>query len=1008
MGGFTHSPLRDADLVYALRSLTMFGAVLHLGAHPDDEDGGMMAYLSRGLGVRAVYWSATRGEGGQNRQGPERDEALGIVRTWESLSAREVDGAEVLYGPFYDFGFSRGGLDALARWGQEDVVREIVRAIRFVQPLVVVSRWSGGPEDGHGQHEAIGLAAAEAFEAAGDPERFRELAAQGLPPWRPRKLYRSAGGDWQPGEDVRFGVRDETLERSGYVRINTGTFDPIAGRTFQELAAIAANRHRSQAMSFLPERGDHYLYYKLERGPEEPAEPEAGFFDGLDPTLAALAEDSGGGSPEIHSLLSSADRQARVAAETFRPEDRAKPGAALLEALADLRRASELVGSDHPALGTALHRKIGEFEEVTARCLGIGLDCVLDHARVTPGDEVGATVRLWNEGPERIEMVSFGLDLPDGWSSVGMGTRQESERVRIEAFRVDVPPDAELSCPYWLRASREPYRYRWPSVGPLGLAMDPPLVVGRADVVVRGQRLALRAPAVHREAFLGGFRELPLAVLPPIALEPRERREFVPVSGPGRLGLTLTARSSGGPSAGTLTLQVPEGWAVHPGSVDLPFTGTGDAKTIRFDVNVPAGAEAGTYELAYQVATEGRRYGVVLHPVWQPAPGLPGPVTEGNAAAEAFVTSPATVAVNLVDVAFVRTLRYGYVPGTDEGIARAVAQLDVDLTVVSEADLAFGDLGQFDAIAVGPHAYITRPEVRKHAGRLLEYVEGGGTLVVQVQAYGYQEDGFAPYPFRYRQPHDRVTDPAAPVSILQPDHSIMHLPNEIGPEDFDGWVQDRGLYFFGEWDRRYTPLLASADLGEEPKGGGLLVASYGRGSYVYCGYSLFRQIPAGVPGAIRLFANLLGLPEARILERCERIRGMPLLAFMDDDRLYEVARLMSERWWVDGEYLCRQGDPGGELYVVIEGAIEAIRDKEGGEEWTVFVAQEGDVVGELAVLTDMPRSASLRARGDVKVLVMRRDHFRELLREHPDLSDEVIRVLATRMSSSLESPSRSG
>jgi LmbE family N-acetylglucosaminyl deacetylase len=1003
MGVVQQGPLRDADLVYALRSLARSGAVLHLGAHPDDEDGGTMAYLSRGLGVRAVYWSATRGEGGQNRAGPERDEALGIVRTWESLSAREVDGGEVLYGPFYDFGFSRSGEDALSRWGREDVVREIVRAIRVVQPLVVISRWSGGAEDGHGQHQAIGLVAGEAVEAAADPERFPELGAHGLAPWRVRKLYRSLGGDWQPGEDVTFGARVEEHEEGGRLRVNTGAFDPIAGRTFQEQAAIAGNRHRSQAMAFLPERGDHLHYYRLERGPGDGEGPDSGFFDDLDPSLAALARHAGVDSPELESLLGSADRQARLAADTYHPEDRAKPGTALLEGLADLRRASELAETE--ALVAALDRKIGEFEEVAARCLGLSLACELRQARVTPGERADGAVRLWNEGPERIQEATFHLDLPEGWKWSLTATQEESERVRGEEFAIDVPPDARLSSPYWLREPREPYRYRWPASGPLGLPMDPPLVMARAEVVVGGHRLTLRAPGVRREAFMGGFRELPLSVLPPIALEPQERREFIPVSRSGPLRLSLTARGLRDGSEGELTLRVPEGWEVRPDAVDLRFAEAGGSRTLAFEVGLPQQAEPGTNELAYEVAAGDRRFGVVLHPVRQPAAGLPAPATEANATAEAFMISPAALDIHLVDVGFVRTLRYGYLPGTDKGIVDALTRFDIDLTALREEDLAFGDLDAFDSIVVGPHAYVLSPELRKHAGRLLEYVDRGGTLVVQVQGYGYQEGGLAPYPFRFHQPHDRVTDPDAPVTMLQSDHPTMNLPNRIAAEDFEGWVQDRGLYFFGEWDPRYTPLLASADPGDDPQRGGLLVASYGRGSYVYCGYSLFRQIPAGVPGAIRLLANLMGLAEARILERRERVRQVPILAFMNEDQLYDVARLMSERWFADGSYLCRQGDPGGELYVVTEGTVEAI--KEGDREWTVLVAGEGEVVGELSVFADTPRSASLKARGDVKVLTIQGAHFRELLREHPELSEEVMRILATRLAGGEETASRS-
>ena len=248
------------DLIHRLRGLPMAGTVLCVAAHPDDEEAGIVAYLARGLGIRTVCWSATRGEGGQNRVGPERDEALGILRTWESLTARTVDGGEALYGPFIDFGYCKRGEDALERWGRDAVVAELVRAVRLTQPSVVVSRWSGAESDGHGHHQAIGMAVPEAFEAAGDPASHPEL---GLPPWRPLKLYHSLAGDWQPGETTAFGALNADYDDAGFLRVDTDVFDRVAGRTYQEMAALVWNSHRSQAMGFVPDRGPFSSYYRL-------------------------------------------------------------------------------------------------------------------------------------------------------------------------------------------------------------------------------------------------------------------------------------------------------------------------------------------------------------------------------------------------------------------------------------------------------------------------------------------------------------------------------------------------------------------------------------------------------------------------------------------------------------------------------------------------------------------------------------------------------------------------
>jgi hypothetical protein len=541
----------------------------------------------------------------------------------------------------------------------------------------------------------------------------------------------------------------------------------------------------------------------------------------------------------------------------------------------------------------------------------------------------------------------------------------------------------------------------WPDDGPLGQAFDAPLVSAGCDVEIGPHRLALFAPAVFRESFGGGYREMPLEVLPPIVLEPKAQREFVAHRESSRVDLRVTARCMRrGGAKGTLTVGVPKSWAVEPAEAAVAFAREGESRSLRVEVGVPATAEPGPHELRYTMTCGSRRDDVVLRPVRQLAPGLPGPANEANCVAEALMAAPAAVSMHLVDARFADRQRYAYVPGMEEDVVRVLSGLGLDVTVLAEEELAFGDLDAFEAIVVGPHAYVLRPHVRRNAARLLEYAERGGTLIVQLQGYGYQEDGLAPYPFEYRQPHDRVTLPDAPVTVLDADHPILHVPNEIGGRDFEGWVHDRGLYFFGEWDHRYAAVLASSDPGEEPKAGGMLVAGHGRGTYVYAGYSFFRQVPAGVPGALRLFANLLGLPEARTRERVERIRGVPFFSLMDEAKLRRAARELSERRLGHDEYLCREGEPGGELYMVLDGELEVLQ---GAECDLIGRHGPGAVLGELAILADTPRSASLRASGAVRLLTMGGASFRALLHEDPGLMDQVLELVALRL---LESEQR--
>lgn len=330
------------------------------------------------------------------------------------------------------------------------------------------------------------------------------------------------------------------------------------------------------------------------------------------------------------------------------------------------------------------------------------------------------------------------------------------------------------------------------------------------------------------------------------------------------LTLNVVARSNTEHTgvAGVVTLKAPPGWQIEPAAIELAMDSVGDARTLQFIATIPPGAEAGEHMLHYNVCVESREYSVLLDSVRMGAPGLPQPPDEATCIKEAFITRPAQVVVQLLDVTFAPGLKYAYVKGTADAVLSTLSQFGLDVHPISDHEMGFIALSRFDAVVIGPNAYLVRDELRKNAARFLEYVEQGGTLVVQYQGYGYQEGAFAPYAFRYHQPHDRVTYEDAPVTLLQPDHPLFNQPNKLGAADFEGWVMERGLYFFGEWDRRYVPLLACHDPGEEAKPGGMLIAGYGRGTYVYAAYSFFRQLPAGVPGALRLLANLLALPAA--------------------------------------------------------------------------------------------------------------------------------------------------
>ncbi|MDR3576058.1 MAG: cyclic nucleotide-binding domain-containing protein [Anaerolineaceae bacterium] len=1001
---------QPGELIYRLRGLGMGGAVLHIGAHPDDEDVGLISYLAHKYGVRIVYWSATRGENGQNRIGPDKQEALGIYRTWESLSAGVSDGGEALFGPFYDFGFSKSAEETLAKWGgRETVIREIVRAIRWVQPQIVIGRWTGRMSNGHGHHQAIGAVTQQAFEAAGDPDRFPELQEQGLVAWQPRKLYFSTGGDWQPGEsNGTFGVVNPEYERDGFVRINTGELDPISNKTFQEEAWIGFNNHQTQAMGFAPNKGPFYYYYELAKSLIPIPRREEGLYDGLDNTLTGLADYPGEASLSLGEQLKAVQAKLKTAFSAYRPEDAMPAVGPLLETLSLLRQVrANLDGDDclkrveKQALALYLERKIKSFEEITAECIGLDLECLSKRARITPGEGFRISARLWNHRELPIENVEFSFLAPANWEiePISLGLSGEQAASRENQYNFIVSKDAELTCPYWLSKPRDLYRYYWPENKAIGLPFDPPLVELVCKLTFGEHPITLSKPAIFREAFPGGYRELYLAVLPPISVLPNGDREFLQVRDSAQqLSLQVVARSNleNIRVAGTLKLEAPSGWQVEPAAVQMAPSDVAGSMTVRFMVTIPKDTLEGVYPLRYVVGYDGRDYSVVLNRVQMGAPGLPRPPDEATCVKEQIITTPALENVHFVNAKFVPGLKYAYIKGADEDILNALNRFDLDFHLITDTEMGYIDLEQFAAIVIGPNAYLVRDELRKNAPRLPKYVEQGGTLIVLYQGYGYQREDFVPYPFSYSQPHDRVTSADAPVAILEPDHYLFNQPNVISLVDFDGWVHDRGLYFFGQWDKRYKPFLACNDVNEEPKKGGLLLTSYGQGTFIYTGYSFHRQLPAGVPGAFRLFANLLAVPAALILERARILENAPLFAFMNEEQLQALGRIMSERWEDAGVYLCHQGDEGDEMYIIVQGEVEII--KESGEKpLMIYLAKKGEAIGEMQVLSRGPRSAAMRCKGDVHLLVIKGDHFRELMHRYPAMSDQVIQTLVHKL-----------
>ncbi|MDE2981309.1 MAG: PIG-L family deacetylase [Gemmatimonadota bacterium] len=860
-----------------LRQLDGVKRVLMIAAHPDDEDTSLLATLARGMGAETAYLSLSRGEGGQNLIGHRLHEGLGVIRTGELLAARALDGGRQYFTRAFDFGYSKSIDEALRFWPLDEVLRDVVFVVRKFRPHVIVSVFSGTPRDGHGQHQIAGVAAREAFAAAGDPVRYPELAAHGVAPWQPTKLYRSA----------RFSPRDVTL------RVPTGGFDPVLGRSHFQLAMESRSQHQSQDMGSGQSMGPRASSLQLVASVAERAEgaEDDGIFAGVDTTLIGqLGTPLPAGWPTDTERRLDQYRGALADAadglSAIRPDGAV---AGLAEAAVIL---GGLVGEAPAGEGRdVLERRLAQATETLFAAAGIVIDVRIGRALLTPGEAVVVDVHVWNGGGLELSGVAPELLLPSGWDasptdeSAAGPPRSPFFRPPVAetpadgrlgpgeigrwSWRVAVPPDARVSAPWYLEEERIGGMYSWPDDAELWARPFAPAPV-RARVAMALSRATMTATAaVEREGWYvgvdgatGEYRERVL-VMPAIdvAVNPPSMVWPTGTTGVREVGVVLTNTSATARS-GTVRLEAPDGWMVAPAGVPFSLGPDGASGSVTFTVAPTDDTIRGEFVLGAiaSVSVVGSEVGIESHR---------DIITNDFVTASDIIDYPhiprsvlvrdAAVRVSAFPVAADTGLRVGYVMGSGDGGPDALRQIGMEVEELGEAELNRGDFSRFDVLVLGVRAYETRSDLAAANDAVLAFAHDGGTVIVQYNRYEFPGGGFAPYPVTISRPHDRVTDETAPVTILAPASPVFSAPNAIGPADFEGWVQERGLYFLGEWDERYTPVMQMADPGEDPKRGGLLVAEVGEGLYVYTGLAFFRQFPAGMPGAYRLFANLVSM-----------------------------------------------------------------------------------------------------------------------------------------------------
>ncbi len=839
----------------AIKKLSTIASALHTGAHPDDEDSGLLAYLARGKQSRTAYLSLTRGDGGQNLIGPELYEKLGVIRTEELLAARRLDGAGQFFTRAYDFGFSKSRDEALAKWNREETLADIVRVIRMFRPLVVVSAWSGTPRDGHGHHQAAGLLTQEAVRAASDPARFADQIKEGLRPWRTLKFYQRA-----PARNLQREGAEPAGSEPPTVSLNTGQFDPLLGQGYYEIAMQGRSQHRSQDQGALQRRGPRFSALKiLESAVGSPRE-EKDIFERIDVSLTGIAAFAPSAGAKLKDPLTEAQRAADEAREKFNPFAANSLSPIIARGLGKLREARASLSSlglnesESYEVDFLLKQKEQDFITALSLSEGVVIDCIAEDEMVTPGQTFNLNVAVYAAGD--VKLLSVSLPVAEGWSATKEKESNATTDGRLVAqtdFKVTASRDAAPTAPYWLGQPRHGDMFT-PLKGTGIEPLSPPALAASVELEIAGQKVAVNQPAQYRYAdkALGEVRR-DLKIAPAISVNVSPGLLIVPISTgviEREVTVEITNNSKTG-ARGTVNLARRFQAEITPARIDFDLKRKGERASFTFTVKFPPQKNQMPYQIHAIAVVEGesfrRGYTAVSYPH-----------TETR-----LVYRDAITNARVIDVKVAPGLVVGYIEGAGDDFANALKRIDVDVRTLDARELAVGDLNRYDAIVLGIRAYEVRPDVVANNNRLLEYVRRGGVLIVQYNKNEYAAGNFTPYPVKMKQSPDRVTDERAAMTILDTGHPRFNFPNKITARDFEGWVHERGTYFFSEWDSRYKPLLSSHDAGEEAKLGGELIAEYGTGLFVYTGYTWFRQLPEGVPGAYRLIANLVSLPKAR-------------------------------------------------------------------------------------------------------------------------------------------------
>lgn len=791
------------ELQLAVNKLSVTGSVLYIAAHPDDENTALLSYFAKGKLLRTGYLSITRGEGGQNLVGSEQGTELGIIRTQELLAARRIDGAEQFFTRAIDFGFSKSSEEALRFWNKDSVLKDVVWVIRKFRPDIIITRFSP-TQGGHGHHLASAILAQEAFAMSGDPNVFPEQL-KNVQPWKAKRLLFN---------QFRFGGANSNTANVPTMKIDVGEYSPLLGKSFTEIAGISRTMHKSQGMGSSQNKGSSVNEFVVTAGDSAKND----LFEGIDISWNRIPN-----GKKLAQIVSDIQKN-------FLPTAPQKSIPAMLRLYKDLQKIN---------YDPLIDRKINDIKSVIQSCAGLWIEANARDPFYSHNDSIKVNLSFLNRSSAKITVASaFSPELNLNKESKQVLNYNEPYQMQ---FSSAIRPDEIYSQPYWLTSSPKNNRYVVADQSIVGQAENPAILYVAVSITIENEPMLLNVPVHYKWVDeLAGEKVRNVEIIPPISISIEEKNIVWNDDAPKTIVLHLHSFSDG--VNGAVSLRSSNGWNISP-SQKFSLVKKESETEIEFTVDPDSITTSG--ELTAEAVVSGETFrSTVKHIIHNHIPAQPLMINATSHALKFDLQKRGRV--------------IGYIKGAGDEVPNALEQMGYTVSFVTDAELLTGNLPRYDAIVSGIRAYNTRDQLRISNKNLLNYVEQGGTFIVQYQtAVKGETENIAPYKMELSR--ERVTDENAKMNFVKPDHPLLNYPNKISAKDFEGWIQERGLYFASSWDDKFETVLSCADPNEKAQQGSLLIARYGKGNYIFTGLAFFRQLPAGVEGAYRLFANLVSV-----------------------------------------------------------------------------------------------------------------------------------------------------